>query len=275
MTRRKLATVCHPAGALFHRKKQWCKEQQGPYGMTMRRSASWPQNFYGITGGYRAIFLVLSLGLPPLTTTPLSAQDLSTTLQAMRDRYANSSGLHLVMDIRAYDSEAATTPFFAQQAEIKKAGDDYRYHYQDQEVLLNKHVSLIVDKQHQVITCQPRDKTAEAALATLPFADLDSLLSAYGSPSFAGKENGLDHYVLARPEGEIARVGLWLDTLSQLLRKLTYHYRNGSRVVIDFTTLTMDPVFASQTFSETAFVTRKRKTWQPTATYAHYRIVQP
>ena len=210
-----------------------------------------------------------------LISTNLSAQDLSTTLQAMRARYANSNGLHLVMDIRAYDSEAATVPFFTQQAEVKKAGDDYRYRYQDQEVLLNEEVSLVVDKQHQVITCQPRVKTAEAALTALPFTNLDSLLSAYGSPSFAGEADGLTHYVLTRSEGDIARVGLWLDTRWQLIRKLSYHYRNGSRVVIDFTTLTIDPDFAVQTFSETAFVTRKRNTWRPTPTYAHYRIVQP
>ena len=202
------------------------------------------------------------------------AQDLSTTLRQMHDRYANSERLHLMMDIRAYPSDSATTPFFQQSAEVQQEGDNYRCRYQDREVLLNERVSLVVDRQHRLITCQARDRVAEAAVTALPFGNLDSLLALYGSPVLVGQTQKVAHYEIHREQQDIERIGVWINTRDLLLQKLQYHYRNGSKVVIAFTTLRVNPRFDADTFSEESFITRQRDVWQPTEAYAHYQLAQ-
>lgn len=213
--------------------------------------------------------LLFSLGL----TTTLAAQDLRTSLETMRERYVDSDQLHVVMHIQAYESDSATTPFFEQQAEVKKAGEQYFYRYENRKVLVNERVSLMVDDHYQLISCQPRDSLREE-VALPAGANLDSLWQFYGTPVFQDEQQGLAYYLIEQPQGDIAQLGIWLDTQTLLVRKLAYHYQQGALVTIDFTTLSVNPDFEAGTFSEASYVVKDQQQWQPTKTYAHYQVTQ-
>jgi len=204
----------------------------------------------------------------------LQAQDLFESLRQMREAYALNDDLHVQMKIRVYENATDATPYFTNEAIVKKKANNYFYRYAENEVLINDNLLLVIDREHKTIACQKRDVAGEQAFYPQPILEFDGLLQHYETPVYLGNKGGLDHYQLIQKQGEIAKINLVLDPQTLLVKQLDYHYKSGQWAVIEFTTFEVNPHFSSQTFSENQYLVRRDQQWEPSNSYKSYQVIQ-
>lgn len=182
------------------------------------------------------------------------------------------TGVHVMMDIRVFESKESTEPYFDEQAIVKKDNNNYFYRFSGLEMLMNEKYLVMVNEKQRHITCTRRDEKSEAELADPISANLDSLLNFFGTPEFIGIEQDVEHYTLTRKEGLIVGIELYINTVSNTLKRLDYQYDEGQFAIINFTLFDRKPVFKSEEFKEQKYFTEAKGVLKLSDNYSRFRL---
>jgi hypothetical protein len=202
------------------------------------------------------------------------AQDFKQALFGMREKYKGLEKVRIVMHVRVAE-EGSASAFYDEMVEIIKDRHHYLYRFGGQDMLMNEHYMVMVDRSSREIVCSQRDLKSEALfLPKDPFqANLDSLFSFYGQPQYMGRKEQTDHYRLPLKSGEVTGIDLFIDTGSNLFRKVQYQYRDGQVAVIDFNVFDVNPVFEAGLFDERQYVTVSGTDVKPSKNFQNYHVV--
>jgi hypothetical protein len=215
---------------------------------------------------------ILCLCLALLLTITVSGQDFQAVMKEVHARYRDAQKVHVVMNIKVFESQDATTPFFSDQAIVKRDGENYFYHLTSNEFLMNERYLIMVDNASRTISCDSRANNNKADWKDPMKMNLDSMLSAIGKPRYMGRTADGDHYKLAQKGSMVEEVNLYLHPEQQYMKKIEYRYREGQKVVIDVSLFDTNPTFNNETFSESMYVVADKKANRPSQAFAGYRI---
>jgi len=211
------------------------------------------------------LFLVLSY-------TGSWAQDFAKAIRGMRNEYDKSKSFEIVMDIVVYDSAQTTTPYYQEIIEIKRDGDNYAYQTGDNEMLLNDRYLIMVDKSAKQISYSQRDLNAEKALQQNFQFNLDSILRSYDNVKFIGTEGDADHFLIREKKGPIDEIHFFITRQGFVLRKMEYKYHAGQHVSLRFSRFDEKPIFHSETFSESKYMTNINNRMTPSRFFKTFQL---
>jgi outer membrane lipoprotein-sorting protein len=187
----------------------------------------------------------------------------------MKKQYAQASKMHIQMAVSVFE-DAVKEPFYQLTAAVKKDGENYFYHIDQQEILMNEKFMIVVDHSVKEIYCSRRNaRTLQDPVQV----SLDSLLSIYGDPSFVGEANGSDHFRLMLKNGFISQIDLHIDKLRSVFSKVEYHYETDHYAVIDFKIFDSQPVFEPEIFDERRFITVGNGKYETSPSFRGYKVV--
>jgi hypothetical protein len=207
-----------------------------------------------------------------LVTTSLAAQDLRATLEKMQAVYTSSQKLHIVMEVKVFETKGETSPLFYEKADIMKSEGNYRYVFSTSEMLLNDKYQIVVDKESRDIIINRRDQKVESKVEDLFQANLDSILTHYDTPEIIGDSAGVTHYRVMQKHGVVDQIDLLVDNKKNILKKMEYHYREGQFVSVVFETFDTTPSFDENVFDDKNYVLIANGRVKPSARLQHYRI---
>ncbi|MBD2769221.1 hypothetical protein IC235_15120 [Hymenobacter sp. BT664] len=221
----------------------------------------------------RARFL-MTVALVLWAGTSLRAQDLKQAVTRMQKLYSQSNRLHVVMRIEAFEKETATTPYYQEQADIKREGANYWYLFGTTEMLLNARFIVMVDKSAREMMFNTRKPGAGPSFQAAKAPNLDSLFRFYEDPQYLGRKGHTDHYRVVQKKGPVDRIDLLIDGGTGFLSEIRYRYRQGPLVAIHFLTFDPQPRFGPDVFAEARYITRSGGTVQPAVSFKHYHLSQ-
>lgn len=217
----------------------------------------------------RRIYTVLLL----LLSGQLMAQDLKQALVKMRTLYEQSDKFHIVMRIQAFEHDQVATPYYDEKAEVMRSGDNYISRFGGNDMLMNETYFLMVDKRAHEIVCSPRNLKAERdTFKDLVKMSLDSILSLYHEPRYLGRNNKTDQYEIIQKRGPINLIGLSINSETNILSEMKYHYRDKQVVAITFEIFDVRPVFATGTFDEAQYIAKAKGKTMPAPAFRKYTI---
>jgi outer membrane lipoprotein-sorting protein len=184
----------------------------------------------------------------------LQAQDFKQLVKEMRQTYAESKSLQIVMDIAVYDSAQSVEPYFKHTIDIKREGTNYWYQFGENEMLMNDNYLIMLDRQSRQISCSKRSLEAEKEMQKAFKFDLDSILTLYDDPQYLGKVGNTEHYLVFEKQGPIEKIHFFVDKANYDLKRIEYKYREGQYVTINFLVFNRDPDFEDGTFSESQYI---------------------
>lgn len=212
------------------------------------------------------------LGLLTCLSNFLFAQDFKQTLLAMRQQYKEGSQLHIIMEIRVYEKDNLSVPFFHEKAEVMKKGSNYSYRFAENEMLMNEKCILMIDHASKEMVYGSRDAAAQEKYMSQFDMNMDSILTFYDIPQYKGKKNDIDHFHLVQKVGEVTDIDFYIDTKKLLLQKLSYKYKSGQVAVIDFLKFDTNAIISSDQFDEARMLTRAKGKLVATPAFLNYRI---
>ena len=216
----------------------------------------------------------MTVALVLLAGTSLLAQDLRQALTRMQKLYSQSDRLHIVMRIEAFEKETAATPYYQEQADIKRAGTNYRYLFGATEMLLNARFIVMVDKSAREMMFNTRKAGTSPSFQAAKAPDLDSLFRFYEDPQYLGRRGQSDHYRVVQKQGPVDRIDLLIDGGTGFLSEIRYRYRQGPLVAIRFLTFNPQPRFGPDVFAEAHYITRSGGTIKPAVNFKQYHLSQ-
>ncbi len=240
-----------------------------------REACQWLPSLHGInrakSGGVLlwSAFLVCSLCFG---YSGAMAQSLKHDLTEMRKFYDDIEDLHILMGVHVFESAETENSLYTLKVDIKKQGGSYRYHYGENQMLMNDKYLILVDGTAKEMICGKRKKNL--GKEEHPFAfSLDSLLSFYGTPKYLGEDNRASRYRISQKVGPIHQLELWIDNRTNLLQRMDYWYREGAYVRIDFEIFNGSPTFKSDLFDEKHFIRNEGGTLTTAANYDGFHLV--
>ncbi len=227
---------------------------------------------YQEVGLLKRLFLVISLFQCISTST--EAQELKTLLAEMRKNFEKSNTLEVQMRIRVYD-DGNTNPSMDQRAYVKRDDFNYAYTFGANEMLMNEKYIIMVDNSQRQIIYTPRDVKDEEKMFDVPYKiDIDSILSFYGKPEQLEKQNDIVHYRVEQKKGAVRQVDLFIDLLKGHLSKMSYTYKEGQIVNIDFEIFDINPKFQKDVFSESRYFYFIKGKVEGATAFSSYKIVK-
>lgn len=199
------------------------------------------------------------------------SQDFSKVLDQMREGYAADTRVHIVMIIKAFDSPESPKPLYNETAEIKKDGENYLYNFGSNQMLMNQNYFVVIDEKNRQINLSHRKKRANPQGKFN--MNLDSILNFYETPTFLESKAGTDHYQLIQKTGDIKSVDFFVDSQSDILKKMAYYYQKGQYVEIIFQVFDKNPSFDALAFDEKKYLTITKNKKIPSPAYQQYQIV--
>lgn len=200
------------------------------------------------------------------------AQDLKGALEKMQDVYSRSEKLHIIMEVKVFETLSEATPAFHEKADIKKENENYRYTFSSTEMLLNERYQIVVDKESRDIIINKRDLKIESQVKDVFKANLDSILTHYNAPEVLGDSAGATHYRLFQKHGLVDQIDLHVDNELNILKKMEYRYRDGQFVSVVFEMFDTTPSFDEGVFDDKNYVLIAGGRVKPSARLQHYRI---
>jgi outer membrane lipoprotein-sorting protein len=200
------------------------------------------------------------------------AQDLKSALVKMQDVYTRSEKLHIVMEVKVFETIGEATPAFHEKADIKKENENYRYTFSSTEMLLNEKYQIVVDKESRDIIINKRDQKIESQVKDVFKANLDSILAHYNAPEVLGDSAGATHYRVFQKHGVVDQIDLYVDNQKSILLKMEYRYRDGQFVSVVFEMFDTTPSFDAGVFDDKNYVLIAGGRVKPSARLQHYRI---
>jgi outer membrane lipoprotein-sorting protein len=221
-----------------------------------------------------ALRIYLTLFFMMIGTLLVQGQDFKQALLVMRDKYKALEKVRIVMHVRVAD-EGSAVAFYDETVEIIKDHHNYLYQFGGQDMLMNEKYLVMVDRSSREIICSQRDlKTETLYLPKDPFqANLDSLFAFYGQPKYMGRKEQTDHYRISLNSGEVKGIDLFIDTESNLFRKVQYQYRDNQQAVIDFKVFDVNPQFEPDMFDEGKYVVVSGTSVKPSKNFLNYHVV--
>ncbi|HEY0651763.1 MAG TPA: hypothetical protein VGD65_01505 [Chryseosolibacter sp.] len=200
------------------------------------------------------------------------AQDLKSALVRMQDVYAHSEKLHIIMEVKVFETIGEKTPAFHEKADIKKQKENYRYTFSSSEMLLNEKYQIVVDKDSRDIIINKRDQKIESQVKDVFKANLDSILAHYNTPEVLGDSAGATHYRVFQKHGVVDQIDLYVDNQRSIVKKMEYRYRDGQFVSVVFEMFDTTPSFDEGVFDDKNYVLIAGGRVKPSARLQHYRI---
>ena len=206
----------------------------------------------------------------------VKAQDFKKAIENLQESYKNIDKVHVVMDIQAFEDSLSITPYYSERAEIKRDGKDYLYHFGNNEMLMNHHYLIVVDKSAREIVCSKRDiKGEDKFFDQDPIKmNMDSLLNLYSDPHYIGSKDNIDHYKIFQKKGVITQIDMMIDTKENVLRGIEYNYEDGQHVKIVFEAFDKHPEFKADTFDDRAFMVFVKGKLKTAPAYSQYSIME-
>jgi hypothetical protein len=202
----------------------------------------------------------------------INAQDFKQVMKDMQKEYTSAAALDIVMKISVFDDTTSQVPYVEQYVEIKKGGDNYWYKVDENEMLLNDHYLITVDRNSKQISCSRRDMKAQEHFQSAYRFNLDSIFALYDNPQFLGTKLNVSHYKVIEKEGPIEQVHFFIEHQSGTLKKIEYNYREGQFVSIDFIAFERKASFDPKMFSEIHYVVKVDNKFLPSAFYKNYKV---
>lgn len=185
----------------------------------------------------------------------LHAQDLHAALIKLKEQYKTVESLHIALRIEVFQDSASSKPYFIEQADIKRKGTNYRYTLLSNELLMNDHFMIVVDRNSKELLYSHRDLKSEAYFSGQIGINIDSVFTMLGDLVFIGRDHQRAHYRIKNKKSEIRQIDLFLNEEKGYMEKIIYLYRGNQIASIKFEIFDVHPSFDENTFSETSFIT--------------------
>lgn len=163
------------------------------------------------------------------------------------------------------------------KATMHRNGDLTYYKVLHLEYLFGKEKSIIVNHRNKTITYSAKDVKTKDILPTLP--SIDSMVTTYDSIVYVGEVNGSRKYYVYNSKYYISKIELYYNPTIHFVSKLIYHYNENvigedAVVTVEYRNVNMQPVFNSDEFLESRFITIKGKQYVPAQALAGYIIYE-
>lgn len=203
----------------------------------------------------------------------LQAQSFKERLEHIQSAYTGMDTMQVKMTVEVYEGESEHSPYFKEEADIRKQAENFSYQFGATQLLMNEHCLVMIDKTSREIIYTKRSPEEEKNFFKDPFrVSMDSILSLYESPQFLGHEAEGDHYRVFQKKGEIHQVDIFLHREEDWLRRIEYRYQDKHYVVIRFTLFDRHAAFDNNTFSEARYLKFENGTWKPAAGFSGYHV---
>lgn len=190
----------------------------------------------------------------------------------MQKEYEQSDKLHIVMMVKVFEEKASDTPYYQEKVDIKKDKLSYHYRFGATEMLMNHKYLIMVDRNATEIVYSKRDQKAEVSMKSLVQFGLDSILGLYEIPAYLGTQHGVSHYRIIQKAGPVDQIDLFINTQTNLLKKMEYQYREGHFVSILFEAFNKQPKFSEATFDERQYVRGENGRFKGAGDFNQYTI---
>jgi hypothetical protein len=221
---------------------------------------------------YTAIFILTSALIAGLAIPVCSQDKFRERIQSIQKEFALTTGMDIVMDIKAFESKAQKIPFYHEQAIVKKSSDNYFYRFSGLEMLMNEKYLVMVNEKQRLITCTLRDKKAETEMMDPLTANLDSMLNFYGTPRLISDKDDVEHYTLTRSDGLITQIELYIQASTNSLKRIEYGYEGGQYATINFLRFNRTPDFKANEFNEQRYFSENNGVLKLSDNYSRFRL---
>ncbi len=204
---------------------------------------------------------------------PLRAQQFRSLMADLRAKYEGTEKLHVVMEIRVFESRDAKTPYFSEHADIKREGINYRYQMRSNDLLMNSRYLIMVDKNAREISCSNRDLSSETDLPDPLKMNMDSIFNVIGEPRHIGSSEQGEHYSLALTSGVLEKIDLYVSEERSFIKKIEYQYREGQWATVEVSLFDIAPVFDERTFHETYYVLPEKGRFKTAPAFNGYVVL--
>ncbi|CAN5271352.1 hypothetical protein BH09BAC3_BH09BAC3_35190 [soil metagenome] len=201
------------------------------------------------------------------------AQNFHDAMLKLHKQYQGQSDLSIAMNVNAFETESASTPYYEVHVAIKKSEQNYRYQMGSNEMLMNDKYIIMVDHSLKEVVWSRRDPSTETDFKEKIKFNLDSILNFYEDGRYVGTKDNIDNYSVLQKTGDIRKIDLYIDRSSDLLTRLTYGYRSNQFVSIDFLHFESKPAFDKNTFDEHYFFQSGRNTPSLSSRFTGYRLI--
>lgn len=199
------------------------------------------------------------------------AQNVRSMLESMQQEYTKTSKFHIVMLLQV-QTHGATSSLYEEMIDLKKDSTNYLFKYGVIDVLSNERYTLVIDHDTKEISCAPRIFTKQDMSSYFKMT-LDSVLTFYKEPDRIDMQNNTVRYRFEQKKtGRLQNVDLIINTTTNLMQAVDYHYRNGQHVKIEFKIFDVKPTFDSSTFDDAKYVRRISDEWLVSSDFNGYRV---
>lgn len=201
------------------------------------------------------------------------SQSFKDRLAAMQSEYTKLENVHIKMEIKVFENERKTQPYFNEVADIKRQAERYHSQFGATSLLVNSDFVVMIDKASKEIVCTKRSSKDASVVPDDPFnASLDSILSYYGDPILISKNADQEHYQLNQKNGAIKQVDLFINSRTNLISKLEYRYDDAHYVAITFMLIEKNPTFRADAFDEKQYVILDKGKLKVSPAYVGYHL---
>lgn len=103
--------------------------------------------------------------------------------------------------------------------------------------------------------------------------NIDSVLNAYGTVSFIAGTTSAEHYRVTHKDGQLKATDFFFNIPDGNLQNITYYYKTGQVVIIDFIKFEWSEAFSAENFSESIFIAVDKENIRPARSYLSYKII--
>lgn len=200
------------------------------------------------------------------------AQDFKKSIQDLQNGFKEVQNLHIIMEVKIYETHGAKEVYFQQKVEISKAGEAYFYQYGTTEMLQNKRYLLMVDHQLKEMVVQVQSSQTPQEMAPMFQMGIDSALAHFDEPQLMERKANMARYRLIPKSKTLDWMELSINEQDHVIRQMCYKYPTGEFVQIDFTVFDKSPVFEKGLFNESRYLAVQNKTFVAQGNYKTYLI---
>lgn len=201
------------------------------------------------------------------------AQDFTSAIEGLHNKYKSAEKMHISMSVNAYVTAQSQQAFYHEKVIIDRDGVNYRCKLTGTEMMMNDKYIIAVDHQSRQIILNKRNVEDEASFYKQANFNLDSIFQFYEGGKFEGSENGVNRFSVIQKTGAVQKIDLFIHQQSGHLRGINYVYKTGQFITIAFDEFELTPTFAKEKFNEQQFIHKSGKSWQPSASFSGYRVV--
>lgn len=201
------------------------------------------------------------------------AQDIEKDLERMIAAYKDGEKLYLEMENTVYKGDKKVNQV---SSSLLKSGKNYQYKTEEQQLLVNDHYVIFVDKRNYNLIISDRNPKQEALQQkTMPMNK--DVLKQYKEVLYKGEKGGYKHYQLKNPKEKVVTIDLFFETKTGFIKRAIYHHNpalvpDNMSTEIQLKVINTAPTVSSSMFSEKNYIAIKDKKLTPTSSYKKYSL---